>query len=54
MTGHTPTFLIREDKLPLVYKGNGHIAVDCGCVYGGNLAAYCLDNGKVKYVIKKR
>lgn len=53
VTGHTPTFLIREDKLPLIYKENGHIAIDCGCVYGERLAAYCLDNGSVTYVEKK-
>lgn len=32
VTGHTPTFLIREDGLPLIYEENGHIALDCGCV----------------------
>ena len=52
VTGHTPTFLIREDQLPLVYEGNGHIAIDCGCVYGERLAAYCLDDGRVLYVEK--
>lgn len=52
VTGHTPTALIREDKMPLIYDEKGHVAIDCGCVYGGNLAAYCLDNGKVEYVAK--
>lgn len=50
VTGHTPTVVIREDELPLVYEKYGHIAVDCGCVYGGKLAAYCLDTGMVYYV----
>lgn len=50
VTGHTPTVVIREDGLPLVYEKNGHIAVDCGCVYGGKLAAYCLGTGEVYYV----
>lgn len=50
VTGHTPTFLIREDQLPLVYEENGHIALDCGCVYGERLAAYCLNDGRVVYV----
>ena len=54
VTGHTPTPLIREDKKPLVYHGNGHIAVDCGCVFGGQLAAYCIETGETTYVQSKR
>lgn len=54
VTGHTPTCLIREDKLPLVYEENGNVAIDCGCVYGERLAAYCLDDGSVTYVEKKQ
>lgn len=50
VTGHTPTLVVREDGLPLVYEQHGHIAVDCGCVFGGRLAAYCLDTGEVHYV----
>ena len=50
ITGHTPTTLIREDGEQLVYEENGHIAIDCGCVFGGKLAAYCLDTGEVYYV----
>lgn len=53
VTGHTPTILVREDGLPLIYTGNGHIAIDCGCVYGKQLAAYCLDTESVVYVAKK-
>lgn len=53
VTGHTPTPLIREDGLPLVYQGNGHIAIDCGCVFGGQLAAYCIESGKINYVKSK-
>lgn len=54
MTGHTPTFKIRDDKEPLVYEENGHIAIDCGCIYGCKLAAYRLDDGKVFYVDSKQ
>ena len=54
VTGHTPTPLIREDKKPLVYCGNGHIAIDCGCVFGGQLAAYCIETGEVTYVQSKK
>lgn len=50
VTGHTPTPYIRADKLPLVYEGHGHIAIDCGCVFGGKLAAYCIETGKATYV----
>lgn len=50
ITGHTPTPCIRKDHLAEVYEGNGHIAVDCGCVYGGKLAAYCIETGETVYV----
>lgn len=53
VTGHTPTMSIREDREPLVYEGYGHIAVDCGCVFGGQLAAYCLETQKAVYVRRK-
>ena len=39
VTGHTPTMTIRPDGQPLVYLENGHLALDCGVVFGGNLAA---------------
>ena len=50
VTGHTPTMYIREDRQPLIYEGNGHIAIDCGCVFGGRLAAYCVETGETTYV----
>lgn len=50
VTGHTPTPLIRKDKKPLIYKEHGHIAIDCGCCFGGRLAAYCLETGEATYV----
>lgn len=52
VTGHTPTMAIREDGKPFIYTERGHIALDCGRVYGGRLTAYCLNNGKVTYVDK--
>lgn len=54
VTGHTPTPVIRKDRKPLVYQDNGHIAMDCGCVFGGMLAAYCLETGEVTYVPGKK
>lgn len=54
VSGHTPTILIREDKELLVYEENGHIAIDCGCVFGGRLAAYCLNDGSITYVEGKK
>lgn len=50
VSGHTPTFYLRKDKKPLVYRENGHIAIDCGCVYGGNLAAFCVETEEITYV----
>ncbi len=50
VTGHTPTMVIRPDKEAFVYEGNGQIGLDCGCVYGGRLAALCLETGAVTYV----
>ncbi len=48
VTGHTPTKLIwGKDE---VYKKNNHIAIDCGSVYGGKLAVYCLDNAREVYI----
>lgn len=50
ITGHTPTMYINRGSSSKVYIGYGHIAIDCGCVYGGKLAAYCIEDGSVTYV----
>lgn len=53
ITGHTPTMYINADSSSNVYIGNGHIAIDCGCIYGGKLAAYCIEDGSITYIDAK-
>lgn len=50
VTGHTPTFLINGWGKTEVYRKNGHIAMDCSCVAGGKLAAFCIETEEVVYV----
>ena len=49
VTGHTPTCLITPGSNK-IYKGNNHIAIDCGCVFGGKLGIICLDDGREFYI----
>ncbi len=50
VSGHRPTL---AEKTPgRVLEKNNHIAIDCGCVFGGRLAVYCLDTGKTVYIDK--
>lgn len=50
VTGHTPTALIPENPRPgFIFRGNGHLAIDCGCCFGGRLGAVCLDTGEEFY-----
>lgn len=51
VTGHRPT--LAERKPGRVIEKNNHIAIDCGCVFGGKLAIYCLDNGRCVYIDKQ-
>ena len=51
VTGHTPTRNIPGNPAPdRIFKRNRHIAIDCGCAFGGPLGAICLDTGKEFYV----
>jgi serine/threonine protein phosphatase 1 len=51
VTGHLPTRSIRENHgSDYIFKANNHIAIDCGAVFGGHLAAYCFETGKAVYV----
>lgn len=51
VTGHTPTQKIIGNPAPgYIFKGNNHIAIDCGCRRpNGRLAAICLDTGEEFY-----
>lgn len=51
VTGHTPTQGIIGNSRPgYIFKGNNHIAIDCGCCrLDGRLAAICLDTGEEFY-----
>ena len=46
--GHTPTQLINGQALPI--EVNGNIALDTGCVFGGNLTALMIDGDKVEFM----
>ena len=51
VTGHTPTRNIPGNPEPdRIFRKNGHIAIDCGCAFGGPLGAICLDTGEEFYV----
>lgn len=39
VTGHTVTSLIDKASRGRIWRGNGHIAIDCGAVYSGYWAA---------------
>ena len=49
VTGHLPT-IAHENNSGQVIMKNNHIAIDCGKVFGGKLAAVCLDTNEVFYV----
>jgi len=50
VTAHTPTVAIGKEYMGKVYSKKRHVAIDCGCGYGGRLAAVCLNPLKVFYV----
>ena len=52
ITGHTPTQDIPGNPNPgYIFKGNNHIALDCGCNrLDGRLAVICLDTMEEYYV----
>lgn len=50
VTGHTPTGFIDTNYKGRIWKGNNHIAVDCGAVFGNPLGCICLDTMEEIYV----
>ena len=54
VTGHTPTIYIEGWNKPEVYRKHGQIALDCACVAGGRLAAFCVETEEVTYVDGRR
>lgn len=50
VTGHTPTRMIPGAEPDRIYHSKNHIAIDCGCVFGGYLGAIRLEDGKKFYV----
>lgn len=50
VTGHTPTFSIKEESKGKILIENNHIAIDCGAVFGEKLGCICLDNLKTFYI----
>lgn len=50
ITGHTPTGFIDSRHKGKIWKGNHHIAIDCGAVFGNSLGCICLDTLEEFYV----
>ena len=51
ITGHTPTQFIEENpRKGFIYKGNNHLAIDCGAyLEDGKLACVCLETEEEFY-----
>lgn len=43
ITGHTPTGFIDPAYKGRIWRKNGHIAIDCGAVFGNPLGCICLE-----------
>lgn len=50
ITGHSPTMFIDKNYAGRIFKKNNHIAIDCGCVFGGRLGCICLETGEEYYI----
>lgn len=49
ITGHTPTHLIDPAYRGRIWRGNGHVAIDCAAVCGGALGCICLETQEEYY-----
>lgn len=51
ITGHTPTrFMDNNPRPDYIWREENHWHIDCGCGYGGQLGALCLETGKEFYI----
>lgn len=50
IVGHTPTHFIHEANPGKIFTVGNNIDIDCGCYYGYNLGAYCMETGEEFYV----
>lgn len=50
VTGRTPTGFIDPKYKGKIWRGNNHIAIDCGAVFGNPLGCICLDTLEEFYV----
>ena len=50
VTGHVPTGMIDEACGGKIYRKHGHIAIDCGAVWGGTLGCIRLEDLQEFYV----
>ena len=53
ISGHTPTHHIDMNMQGKIIFKNNHILIDCGCVFGNNLACLCLDTMEEFYIKKE-
>lgn len=50
VTGHVPTRFIDDCPKPdYIWRDGNHWHIDCGCGYGGQLGAVCLETGEEFY-----
>jgi serine/threonine protein phosphatase 1 len=50
ITGHLPTLVIPGGEKGKIFIRNGHIAIDCGCAFGGSLGCLRLEDLQEFYV----